>query len=125
MPTDVPGPSEADLEVNLSHAYYCSHLLPDPGGEVCRGFIRRLAAAESRVADLAAELAAAKGRAGELEGALREWHRSRESLSGDCARLGITSSDTAKWGLELARRCEPLRAFCSALLRPGAGGEGT
>lgn len=39
------------------------------------------------------------------------WAKARESLSGDCKELGISSSstDSGKWADELAKRCAPLR----------------
>ena len=64
-----------------------------------------------------AEAAKLRDENDQVRAALKEWHTARESLSGDCASLGISghSRDSGKWGGELARRCEPLRRFCSKL----------
>lgn len=68
--------------------------------EVCRGAVSGLKADREEIE--------------QLRKALREWYTARETLSSDCKRLGISSSDAAKWGQELSRRCEPLRKFCAA-----------
>lgn len=52
---------------------------------------------------------------------LNRWLSDRNSLSADCQKLGIggSAADGAKWGLELARRCEPLRRFCENMFHRG------
>lgn len=96
------------LTVLRDHANNAKLVSPEPyrGIEVSRSLLHD-------VLDRAEELQAEVKRLRVIEKAAVEWLKLRDSLSGDCESLGIGSGDGAKWGAELARRCEPLRRVMS------------
>lgn len=68
----IPPPTREDFAVNVQHAYNCSPLLPDPGGEVVRTFIRLLEDARRERKEIADSFVRMEKYANDRDAELRE-----------------------------------------------------